>query len=224
MPRGGEFHLGDAWKQATITSVSQIALATIQVLDVPMVELVSGAEEAAYYSVASRIAVFVGLPLQIACSTALPSMTMLLSERNTSGLQLLVKKLAFGAAVPGFAFAIVSTILGPYLLPLIYGREYAESAFYLPFAMLYQSAVVYGGVAGTLLLAGGKEWIVMKLCVLAAAVCLSLQLMLGFLLGPLSIPLVSFVVVLWLVIAHNSICQKEFHVDCLVLPVGAFKS
>ena len=223
LPKGGQFLIRQAWKQAMATSVAQVALGTIQILDVPIVEMVSSAEEAAYYGVASRIAVFVSLPLQIAFSTALPSMTALVCDNNTAGLQRLVKRLAISAAVPSLLFAVAASVLGPYFLPIVFGADYAKSANYLPLLMLYQSAIVFGGLSGALLLAGGMERTSMKLSVVAAIACLPLQFVLGSLLGPVSIPLVSFAVVLALSIAQIEVCRQKFGVDCSILPFAILK-
>lgn len=168
---------GDLWATAWPNLITSLMLFLLAQADLWIVALISGPAEVAHYGLGLRLSMLLLFPLATMNAVVVPQASRLWALNHRRELQKLLTvsaSLATAAALAGYAALL---LIGKPLILRFWGEDY-EAVFTLCAILgLAQVAHTFGGSAGTLLLAFGRQRTALRI----TAGCGSLTIALGIL-------------------------------------------
>lgn len=134
-------------------------------------------EEVAVYGAASKMVMFMVLPLLVVNSTISP----IVAEMNVKGelkkIEKVLRSTALLAGVPAFVILAVNTILNEEVMTVTYGDFYAEGGIVLAILSVGMFLVVWAGPCGITLLMAGKQKAMMIVTAISGSVGIGVSML-----------------------------------------------
>lgn len=202
-----------AWIAAGITYVlAMVVTALIERLDIILLGVIAGADHAGIYSVASRLAVTVGLATAAVAGLVVPVQARQAQAGDREGLQ----RTAARALALGLSLALMTALLlggaSPWLLPA-FGPDFTAAATPLFILLLGQVGIAAIGNASGLLAVAGHNRALVSVALAAVILDIVLCLVLVPLYGPAGAAVATAVTLLAQALGHAAMVRRLLGVD-----------
>lgn len=147
---------GNIWKMSHPLLIASASVVLSESIATIFIGIYSNTYEIGLFSVASRLAIFTGVILQVTNSTLSPKIANMFETDDNHTLQTLIYKITILVTVLGLVFFFIFVFLGPLILS-IWGKEFVNAYFILIILSMGQLFNLATGSCGVILVMTGLE-------------------------------------------------------------------
>ncbi len=181
--------ISDALRQSLPILGTQVSASALLLLDTVLVGFLAGPEQAALYGIASRLALLIGLPLQICASVIAPSISNAFARNDVASIEDVSRWGATVAAVPSFLISFLYFFFG-YRILYLFGPEYVAGFRILQVLVVGQLFFVVAGPTAILLTLCGQQKVILRLVSQIALLSIAAQLVAAHYFGALGVAVI----------------------------------
>lgn len=208
--------LGQTLAQGAPTLLGNVAVMLLFQVDLWTLAALGTSEAVAYYGVASRLAVLLGIPAQIAVATVAARLAACGDDR--AAMQRVAKTAASITTVPSLVLFAIYALAGGWLLEQLFGSAYREAIGPLIALGFGHLAISVFGIAQTTLVMAGRLRAVALASLGVVLVDVVACLLLGYAFGAMGVAIASAASLALLAFLFWLIAKRLLGVDTLASP------